>query len=72
MERFLAAGGTVCLCPLTEANLGDGIADLPGMLAAGAGLCLGTDSNARISHARGDALARVRPAARQREPRRAA
>src|SRR6185295_6795750 len=26
MDRFLAAGGTVCLCPLTEGNLGDGIA----------------------------------------------
>ncbi len=49
MTRFGAAGGTVCLCPLTEANLGDGIADLPGIRASGAGLCLGTDSNARIS-----------------------
>jgi formimidoylglutamate deiminase len=43
MERFLAAGGTVCVCPLTEANLGDGI---PGKTGAA---CLGTDSNARIS-----------------------
>jgi len=25
---FLEAGGRICLCPLTEANLGDGIADL--------------------------------------------
>lgn len=49
MARFGAAGGNVCLCPLTEANLGDGIADLPGIRAAGAGVCLGTDSNARIS-----------------------
>ena len=50
MERYLAAGGNVCLCPLTEANLGDGIADLPGILAArGSQLCLGSDSNARIS-----------------------
>jgi formiminoglutamate deiminase len=52
MERFLAGGGTVCLCPLTEANLGDGIAALPRIHqlggAAGA-LCLGSDSNARIS-----------------------
>jgi cytosine/adenosine deaminase-related metal-dependent hydrolase len=43
MERFLAGGGTVCVCPLTEANLGDGI---PGRTGAA---CLGTDSNARIS-----------------------
>ena len=32
MARFAAAGANVCLCPATEANLGDGIADLPGML----------------------------------------
>lgn len=43
MERFLAGGGTVCVCPLTEANLGDGI---PGKVGAA---CLGSDSNARIS-----------------------
>jgi len=29
MERFLAAGGTVCFCPLTEGNLGDGIPTAP-------------------------------------------
>ncbi len=49
MARFAAAGGNVCICPTTEANLGDGIADLPGILAAGGAVCLGTDSNARIS-----------------------
>ncbi|HET9228421.1 MAG TPA: formimidoylglutamate deiminase [Thermoanaerobaculia bacterium] len=43
MERFLAGGGTVCLCPLTEGNLGDGI---PGRISRP---CLGTDSNARLS-----------------------
>ncbi|HEV7516590.1 MAG TPA: formimidoylglutamate deiminase [Thermoanaerobaculia bacterium] len=49
MDRFGAAGGNVCLCPLTEANLGDGIADVARMRAAGAGLCLGSDSNVRLS-----------------------
>lgn len=49
LTRFARAGAHVCLCPTTEANLGDGIADLPGMLDAGAAVCLGTDSNARIS-----------------------
>ena len=52
MARFLArgrTGGTVCICPTTEANLGDGIADLPAIRAAGGAICLGTDSNARIS-----------------------
>jgi formiminoglutamate deiminase len=43
MERFLAGGGTVCLCPLTEGNLGDGIA---GRISRA---CIGSDSNARIS-----------------------
>ena len=48
MERFLAAGGNVCICPLTEANLGDGIPELGSAFVDGA-LSLGTDSNARIS-----------------------
>ncbi len=49
MARFLAAGGNVCICPLTEANLGDGIAEVPAILDGGGHLCLGSDSNARIS-----------------------
>lgn len=49
LEKLLARGGQVCMCPLTEANLGDGIADVPSMNAADHGICLGTDSNARIS-----------------------
>jgi formimidoylglutamate deiminase len=49
MERFAAGGGTVCLCPLTEANLGDGIAAVPHLRSRGGAVCLGSDSNARIS-----------------------
>ena len=49
MDRFLAAGGTVCLCPLTEGNLGDGIAAVPRARPTSGGFCLGSDSNARIS-----------------------
>jgi formimidoylglutamate deiminase len=49
MERFLAGGGTVCICPLTEGNLGDGIAGLPRVRELGGSVCLGSDSNARIS-----------------------
>ena len=45
-EAFLGAGGRICLCPLTEANLGDGIAELDGVALDR--LCLGTDSNSRI------------------------
>jgi formimidoylglutamate deiminase len=47
MRHFLQSGGAVCLCPLTEANLGDGLPQLRGL--AGARLSLGTDCNARIS-----------------------
>ena len=47
MEAFLAAGGSVCLCPLTEANLGDGVPDGRGIPAGR--IALGTDSNLRIS-----------------------
>jgi formimidoylglutamate deiminase len=49
MARFLAAGGTVCLCPLTEGNLGDGVPRLAQAHAAGGRLALGTDSNNRLS-----------------------
>jgi formimidoylglutamate deiminase len=45
MQRFLERGGQVCITPLTEANLGDGIPDLSALRAPS----LGTDSNARIS-----------------------
>lgn len=46
----LARTGAVAgLCPITEANLGDGIFDGPGWLAAGGAFGVGTDSNVRIS-----------------------
>jgi formimidoylglutamate deiminase len=45
---YVAAGGRICICPLSEANLGDGIADVPAFRAAGAAICVGTDSNARL------------------------
>ncbi len=37
-------GAGVVLCPGTEANLGDGLADLPGWLAAEVALAVGSDS----------------------------
>jgi formimidoylglutamate deiminase len=49
LEAFVEAGGTVCICPLTEANLGDGLPDLTAVAGFSDSLCLGTDSNARIS-----------------------
>ena len=39
------AGAGVVICPSTEANLGDGLVDLPRWLAAGAMLSLGSDSH---------------------------
>ena len=48
LAQWTERGSGVCVCPLTEANLADGIADLRA-LPPEATLCLGTDSNARIS-----------------------
>ncbi len=41
-------GAGVCVCPTTEANLGDGFPPLEGLLARGVPLCIGSDSNVRI------------------------
>ena len=49
LQRFLDRGGSVCITPLTEANLGDGIPDISPLLRYPDRLSLGTDSNARIS-----------------------
>ena len=49
LSAFIGAGGSVCLCPLTEANLGDGLPDLAPITGVIDRLCLGTDSNARIA-----------------------
>ncbi|WP_138470509.1 formimidoylglutamate deiminase [Poseidonocella sp. HB161398] len=47
--RALAESGAVAgLCPVTEANLGDGIFPGPDFLAAGGRFGIGTDSNVRI------------------------
>ena len=48
IDAVAAAGAGVVLCPSTEANLGDGLADLPGWLDARDGavrLSIGSDSN---------------------------
>jgi formimidoylglutamate deiminase len=49
LRRFAELGGRVCVCPLTEANLGDGIPPLAAVPEAHTRLCVGTDCNARIS-----------------------
>ena len=45
IESVAKAGAGVVLCPSTEANLGDGLCDLPRWLAAGVPLSLGSDSH---------------------------
>lgn len=44
IEAVAARGAGVVLCPSTEANLGDGLPDLPRWLAADVPLALGSDS----------------------------
>jgi formimidoylglutamate deiminase len=44
IEAVAARGAGVVICPATEANLGDGLPDLPGWLAAGVPLAVGSDS----------------------------
>jgi formimidoylglutamate deiminase len=41
-------GCTVCVCPTTEGDLGDGIAPYAELLAAGVPLAIGADSNTRL------------------------
>ena len=46
IDAVARSGAATVLCPSTEANLGDGLADLPAWLAAGVPLTLGSDSHA--------------------------
>lgn len=45
IESVARCGAGVVLCPSTEANLGDGVVDLPGWLHHGVPIALGTDSH---------------------------
>ena len=49
--RVAKAGAVVGLCPITEANLGDGVFDVPDFLIHGGRFGVGSDSNVRISAA---------------------
>lgn len=46
IHAVAASGAQMVLCPTTEANLGDGLTDLPGWLNAGVGISIGSDSHA--------------------------
>jgi formimidoylglutamate deiminase len=47
--RLAVAGAVAGLCPITEANLGDGIFEAPRFLDAGGRFGIGSDSNVRIA-----------------------
>jgi formimidoylglutamate deiminase len=42
------AGARICVCPTTEANLGDGFVPAEEICERGIGICIGSDSNVRI------------------------
>lgn len=55
IDAVAASGAAVVICPTTEANLGDGLADLTGWLGASVPLAIGSDS-----HVGRDALEELR------------
>jgi formimidoylglutamate deiminase len=48
LDLIAEAGARVCLCPTTEANLGDGFSPVERLCERGIGICIGSDSNVRI------------------------
>ena len=48
LDLVAEAGARVCVCPTTEANLGDGFAPVEELCSRGIGICIGSDSNVRI------------------------
>ena len=45
LQAVQASGASIVICPATEANLGDGVFDLPGYAAAGGTWSIGSDSH---------------------------
>ena len=48
LDLLAESGAGICLCPTTEADLGDGFPRVEAMIARGIPLCIGSDSNVRI------------------------
>ena len=48
LDLLAEAGARVCVCPTTEANLGDGFVPAEEIGRRGIGMCIGSDSNVRI------------------------
>lgn len=49
IEALAASGAVVCLCPSTEANLGDGLFPLHAFLESGGRIAIGSDSHVSIN-----------------------
>ena len=47
-DLLAATGARICVCPTTEADLGDGFLDVAAVRQRSIGLCIGSDSNMRI------------------------
>jgi formimidoylglutamate deiminase len=48
LDLLRDAGARICVCPTTEANLGDGFLPVARVCHRGIGMCIGSDSNIRI------------------------
>ena len=48
LDLLSQASARVCICPTTEANLGDGFAPIDRLCERRIGVCIGSDSNVRI------------------------
>ena len=48
LDLVARAGARICICPTTEANLGDGFLPVERIRTRGIALCIGSDSNVRI------------------------
>jgi formimidoylglutamate deiminase len=48
LDLIAETGARICLCPTTEANLGDGFAPVEELCKRAIGMCIGSDSNVRI------------------------
>jgi formimidoylglutamate deiminase len=48
LDLLADAGARVCVCPTTEASLGDGFVPVAALCGRDLGICIGSDSNVRI------------------------
>jgi formimidoylglutamate deiminase len=48
LDLLARTGARICVCPTTEANLGDGFLPVERVCARNIGMCIGSDSNVRI------------------------